>query len=85
MDGFAEFKRQQHIISPALLVYPNYMDMRSIGKPVSHRTMSNWWREAREAAREEIGFEHDYQLRDLRKKGLTDEALAAGKATDKGL
>jgi hypothetical protein len=61
------------------------MDMRSRGKPVSHRTMSNWWREAREAARDKIGFEYNYQLRDLRKKGLTDEALATGKATDNGL
>lgn len=85
VDWFGEFKRQQHTISPSLLVYPNYMDMRSRGKPVSHRTMSNWWKEAREIAKKEIDFKHNYQLRDLRKKGLTDEALAAGKATNKGL
>jgi hypothetical protein len=47
-------------------------------------TMSIYWLEARKAAQKKHEFKEEYQLRDLRKRRLTDEALTAGKATDKG-
>ena len=84
VDWFRNFKRQQHIISPYLFVYPRYMGDRYQSKRVTHRTMSAYWLEARNAAQAKYKFTDDYQLRDLRKRGLTDEALTAGKATDKG-
>ena len=83
-DWFREFKKQQNIISPYLFVYPRYMGRRYQSKQVTHRTMSAYWLEARKAAQQKHSFTEDYQLRDLRKRGLTDEALQAGKATDKG-
>ncbi|MFT6550531.1 MAG: hypothetical protein ACJA1I_000559 [Zhongshania marina] len=84
IDWFRQWKREQHLISPCLLVYPKYLDSRSRGKPVTHRTMSSWWLEARTKAQAKHKFTEAYQLRDLRKRGLTDEAIAAGHATDKG-
>jgi len=90
VDWFKSFKKAEHIISPFLFVYPRYMGKRYQSKQVTHRTMSAYWLEARNdanAARRESNneeFPHDYQLRDLRKRGLTDEAITAGKATDKG-
>tara|TARA_R110002049_G_scaffold291597_4_gene475693 strand:+ start:18153 stop:19220 length:1068 start_codon:yes stop_codon:yes gene_type:complete len=84
VDWFRAFKKAQNMISPYLFVYPSYMGRRYHGKRVTHRTMSAYWLEARKAAQEKHGFNEDYQLRDLRKRGLTDEALTAGKATDKG-
>ncbi|MDX1558295.1 MAG: hypothetical protein R3193_05275 [Marinobacter sp.] len=74
IDWFRNWKRDQEIISPYLMVYPRYFDMRSRTKPVRHRFMQISWAEACEAA----GFKGQYQLRDLRKKGLTDEFLSQG-------
>lgn len=76
---FIDFKREQQIASPYLMVYPRYFDQRSRGKPVKHRFMQDSWREACAAA----GYGAQYQIRDLRKKGLTDEYLAQGE-NDKG-
>ena len=84
IDWFRAFKKRQNIISPYLFVYPRYMGRRYQSKQVTHRTMSAYWLDARKAAQKKHQFTEDYQLRDLRKRGLTDEALAAGKATDKG-
>lgn len=84
VDWFRNFKRSQLIISPFLFVYPRYMGKRYQTKQVTHRTMSAYWLAARKEAAKENDFPADYQLRDLRKRGLTDEALTAGKATDKG-
>ncbi|MGH1373571.1 MAG: hypothetical protein ACRBBW_16140 [Cellvibrionaceae bacterium] len=90
VEWFRNQKRDQKIISPYLMVYPRYMDMRSRGKPVKHRTIGKWWADACV----ECGYtttDHEgktvalYQLRDLRKRGLTDEALKAGGATNKGI
>lgn len=90
VEWFRDFKRREGIISPALMVYPRYMDKRSRGKPVQHRTIGTWWAEACI----ECGYtttDHNgntvalYQLRDLRKRGLTDEAKKAGGATNKGI
>lgn len=76
---FIDFKRKQGIISEYLMVYPMYMDVRSRAKPVRHRFMQSAWREACEAA----GYGYQYQLRDLRKTGLTNEYVAQGE-NDKG-
>ena len=76
---FIDFKRDQQIASPYLMVYPRYLDQRSRGKPVKHRFMIDAWRQACSDA----GYAGQYQLRDLRKKGLTDEFLAQGE-NDKG-
>ena len=79
VDWFRNFKRQQGIISPYLMVYPNYFDKRSRTKPVKHRFMQLSWAQACEDA----GYKGQYHLSDLRKKGLTDEFLSQGE-NDKG-
>jgi hypothetical protein len=76
---FIEFKRREAIISEYLLVYPRYFDMRSRAQQVKHRTMQEAWRDACKKA----GFGGMYHLRDLRKKGLTEEFLSQGE-NDKG-
>lgn len=76
---FIDFKRREGIISDALLVYPMYFGVRSRAKPVRHRFMSDSWADACKKA----GYKGQYQLRDLRKKGLTDEYLSQGE-NDKG-
>lgn len=74
IDWFREWKRAQDIISPYLMVYPRYFDFRSRTKPVRHRYIQGVWAEACE----EAGYKGHYQLRDLRKKGLTDEFVSQG-------
>jgi hypothetical protein len=76
---FQDFKRRESIVSPYLMVYPRYFDKRSRGKPVAHRFMQLAWKQAAE----EAGYSGMYQLRDLRKKGLTDEFINQGE-NDKG-
>ena len=76
---FVNFKKEQQIISPFLLVNPRYYDMRSRASHVRHKTLQIAWRQAcREA-----GYGDTYRLSDLRKKGLTEEFLAQGE-NDKG-
>ena len=74
IEWFRDWKREQEIISPYLMVYPRYFDFRSRTKPVRHRFMQISWAKACE----EAGYKGKYQLRDLRKKGLTDEFLSQG-------
>lgn len=76
---FRNFKKEQQIISEYLMVYPTYFDKRSRAKPVKHKFMQAAWREASIDA----GYGDTYQLRDLRKKGLTDEFVGQGE-NDKG-
>ncbi len=76
---FRNFKKEQEIVSPYIMVYPRYFDMRSRGRPVKHRFIQKQWANAVKAA----GFDGMYQLRDLRKKGLTEEFLKQGD-NDKG-
>jgi len=76
---FIEFKRKEAIISEYLLVYPRYFDMRSRAQQVKHRTMQAAWRDACKKA----GYDGMYHLRDLRKKGLTEEFVTQGE-NDKG-
>ncbi|UZD64120.1 replication protein P [Marinobacter sp. AN1] len=74
-----QFKRKEAIISEYLLVYPRYFDKRSRAQQVKHRTMQAAWRDACKTA----GYGGMYHLRDLRKKGLTEEFLSQGE-NDKG-
>ncbi len=74
VEWFRQWKREQGIISPYLMVYPTYFDKRSRSKPVKHRFMQLSWADACT----EAGYKGEYQLRDLRKKGLTDEFVSQG-------
>lgn len=74
VDWFRAWKKKQGIISPYLMVYPTYFDKRSRTKPVKHRFMQLAWAQACADA----GYKGQYQLRDLRKRGLTDEFLSQG-------
>jgi hypothetical protein len=56
------------------MVCQGYLGMRRRTKPVRHKFLQISWAEACEAA----GFKGQYQLRYLRKKGLTDEFLSQG-------
>lgn len=69
-----------HPTTDNLLIYPCYMGRRTKWQPVQHRTFSEWWRQAVK----KCGYEGEYWLMDLRKKGLTDEFVQQGE-NDKGL
>lgn len=73
---FRGLKRAQGIVSPYLVVF---LDGHLVGRPPSVDYIGKRWRRAAKAA----GLAQ-YQLRDVRPKGLTDEAREAGAATDKG-
>lgn len=76
---FQAFKREQQIVSEYLMVYPRYLGMRSRAKPVLHDYIARAWAEAAK----DVGLGGQYQLRDLRKKGLTEEFVSQGE-NDKG-
>ena len=79
VDWFIAYKRRNRIFNQALLCYPPYMGTNA-GQTVTHRAMQKYWAEAVVDA----GFaKGQYQLRDLRKKGLTDEFVSQGE-NDKG-
>ncbi len=78
---FRAWKAEQRIVSPHLIVYPRTARKRDIGRPVSVDYLSRRFAEAVVAAGLPKGA---YTVRDLRKKGLTDEARLAGEATNKG-
>lgn len=81
LQWFRDWKKSQDILSKHFVVYPKTSRRRSIGQPVSVGYLSRCFAEAVIAA----GFEKGkYKLKDLRKKGLTDEARKAGKPTNKG-
>ena len=72
---FIKMKKNEQIISPCLLVNPRYFDMRSRGRPTTHKTLQTaWW---------EAGYSGLYHLSDLRKKGRTEEYVTQGES-DKG-
>lgn len=81
LQWFRDWKRSQGIISPYFVVYPTTSRRRSIGKPVSTEYLSRRFAAAVVLAGYAKGA---YQLRDVRKKGLNDEAILAGKPTEKG-
>lgn len=81
LQWFRDWKRQQDIAGAHLVVYPKTARRRDIGRPISRDYLSRRFAQAVVAA----GFAKGaYQLRDLRKTGLDDEAQLAGEATKKG-
>lgn len=81
LQWFANWKREQGIVSPHIIVYPPESRKQSIGKPLTASYLSRRFADAVVAA----GFpKGSYKLRDLRKKGLNDEAVMAGRPTEKG-
>lgn len=81
LQWFVNWKREQGIVSQYIVVYPRSSRKRSIGKPLTTSYLSRKFTAAVVAA----GFPRGaYKLRDLRKKGLNDEAVMAGRPTEKG-
>jgi hypothetical protein len=80
LQWFRDWKSKQGQLVKHFICYPTTSRRRSIGKPVSVSYLSRQFKKAREKANKLW----DYTPRDLRKKGLTDEARIAGKATNKG-
>jgi len=78
---FRQWKAGQGILSEHLICYPKTMRRHLIGKPLTVDYLSRRFSEALVEAGFPIGT---YVLRDLRKKGLTDEARATGSPTNKG-
>lgn len=78
---FRDRKRAAQIVSPHGVAYGTESAQRLIGRAVSTEYISRRFAAASVAA----GFKPgQYPLRDLRPKGLTDEARIVGAATDKG-
>ena len=80
LQWFRDWKKRQDIVSPHIVCYPTTSRRRSIGKRVSVGYLSRRFAEAAK----KVNLSGKYTPRDLRKKGLTDEARIAGKATNKG-
>ena len=81
LQWFRDWKRDQGIVSQHVVVYPRSSRKRSIGKPLTASYLSRRFAGAVVAAGYPKG---SYKLRDVRKKGLNDEAVLAGKPTEKG-
>jgi len=81
LEWFRKWKLQQGIVSKSVVVFPITSRRQDAGQPVSRDYLSRRFAEACKGAGFPVGA---YTLRDLRKTGLTNEALIAGKATDKG-
>ncbi len=95
IEWFIKWKEDQNIVSRNLLVYPLYYRKGVKGTPITHRVFSKEFRNAVI----ELGYydlideqrngkivhvkKARYELRDLRKKGLTDEFVRQGE-NDKG-
>ncbi|HXF44878.1 MAG TPA: hypothetical protein VNK91_02050 [Burkholderiaceae bacterium] len=77
---FRQWKKDQGIVSPYFVVFPKGSRRRDVGRPINRDYLSRRFAEAAAAA----GLAGRYQPRDLRKKGLTDEARLVGAATNKG-
>lgn len=80
LQWFRDWKKRQDIISAHIICYPTTSRRRSIGKRVSVGYLSRRFADAAKR----VNLAGKYTPRDLRKKGLTDEARIAGKATNKG-
>lgn len=84
LQWFREWKKKEGFDGRMIkhfICYPTTSRRRSIGKPISVGYLSRKFAYALLKA----GFDKGtYVVRDLRKKGLTDEARIAGKATNKG-
>lgn len=77
---FRQWKKTHALAGANLVVFPPGFRRRDVGRPVPVGYLSRRFAEACAAA----GFAGKYQLRDLRKTGLNEEARRAGKATNKG-
>ncbi len=81
LHWFRAWKRQQGTAAPSVMCFPATARAQDAGRPISRDYLSRRFAEAVVVA----GFEPgQYTLRDLRKTGLTDEAVIAGEATKKG-
>lgn len=81
LQWFRDWKKTQNLrLVKHFICYPKTSRRRSIGLPISVGYLSRKFAEASLA----VGLAGKYTPRDLRKKGLTDEARIAGKATNKG-
>lgn len=84
IEWFRKFREAQELFSNAatpFVLHPRTAPRRYIGKPVPVGYVSKAFTAAVVEAKFTKG---KYKLKDLRKKGLTDEAQLAGKPTDKG-
>ncbi len=81
IDWFRKWKREQWITADTFIVYPSALSKRRLrGKPVSVAYLSRAFASAAVAAGFDAG---QYKLKDLRKKGETDERKQTGKASGK--
>lgn len=80
IQWFRDWKTEQGIVSPYLVVYSTSSKRRHIGKPISVGYLSRKFAAALISA--DLP-KSKYTLRDIRPKGLTDEFLVAGDS-DKG-
>lgn len=79
VEWFRNYKREQKIVSPYLIVHPKTARRGLAAKNV---TRENFYRYFKNAARA-VDMGH-YRPQHIRPKAMTDEAMLAGKATDKG-
>lgn len=76
---FRDYKRKEGIVSKYLIVHPRSAGSKLRGKVI---TTEQLYRRFKDAAKQvELG---QYTLRHIRPKALTDEAVLAGQATNKG-
>lgn len=78
VSWFRNFKKEQGTVSPYLIVHPRNAKRGLARKPVTAERLYRVFKRACAV------LELRYTLRDIRPKALTDEALLAGKATNKG-
>lgn len=81
LQWFRDWKQAQGIITPHFVVYPTTKRRRDVGRPVTREYLYRRWVEALNKAGYPTGT---YTLKDLRKKGLTDEHKATGEVSMKG-
>jgi len=79
VEWFREEKRSQNTISRFLIVHPRSAGSKLRGKNITTEQLYRRFKDA--ARRVELGH---YTLRHIRPKALTDEAMLAGEATNKG-
>ncbi len=76
---FRDYKKQQNIISQYLIVHPKTAPRGQATKQVTGERLYRYFKKA--ATRLKL---KKYHLRHIRAKALTDEAVLAGQATNKG-
>jgi len=76
---FQDYKKKQNIISRFLIVHPKTAPRGQATKPITGKRLYIYFKKASK----KLGY-MKYHLRHLRAKALTDEAVLAGEATNKG-